>query len=148
MRDRKVQRRCEQRERGQGVGRGEKYVRKIQDRKRGRDRRKRNETRDKSPDPSPPTQCVFLFLASLSKSGVHQCVDVCESVQFYRSTCLFSRQCQAAPHPPFFLVILFTYILNVISLPSFPSTNPLSHVPSPDSMKVFPYSPTPALPPP
>jgi hypothetical protein len=42
----------------------------------------------------------------------------------------------------FKLDILFIYISNVIPLFSFPSTNLLSHLTSPASMRVLPYPPT------
>jgi hypothetical protein len=42
----------------------------------------------------------------------------------------------------FLLVISFIYISNVIPLPRFPSTNPISPTPYPDSMRVLPHPPT------
>jgi hypothetical protein len=44
----------------------------------------------------------------------------------------------------FLLDILFIYIFNDISFPSFPSRNPVSQTPPPASMMVFPH---PLLPP-
>jgi hypothetical protein len=99
--------------------------------------------RDKSIVSSTP-QCVFLFLASLSKSSVYRYVDLCESsVQFHRSTCLFfCAKCHAVFFPTFFIGY-FIYLHFKCCLPSwFPLHKPLSPTAPLASKRVLPHWPT------